>query len=121
MSLIYAYKSRGLTKDLDVRNALDEIIQPGVNDKLRVVIGREGALGTDLSTAKFVVVSDAPTANGSSLTIRGGNSSRHRLRLDAADLTFPPGVYSFFFDFFDNADAEEWKNIERHIFCIEDT
>ena len=121
MSLIFAYQSRGVTKDLTVLDALGNVITPGSNDKLRVIIGREGQLGIDLADAELVVTSDAATVNGSSLTIGGGNDGRHRLRLDASDLAFPPGVYTFFFDYLDVADQTEWKNIDRQVFNLEES
>lgn len=115
MSLIFAYKSRGLTKDLTILNGAGEAITPGDNDKLRITIGYEG------QTPKLTFTSDAATANGSSITKGGGVGGSHRMRLDAADLSFGAGTYTLIFDYFDNADAEEWKNISRQVFSLEDT
>jgi len=111
MSLIYAYNNRGLTRDVTIEDAAGATITPGVNDKLRAVIGREG------EAAKLTVTSDAATANGSSFTKGATNC----LRLDAADLAFDPGVYTLTIDYFDNADAGEWKNVDRQCFCLENT
>jgi len=84
-------------------------ITPGVNDEIRVMIGREG------ETPKLTVASNAPTAAGSSFSKGVAN----RLRLDASDLDFEPGVYTAMFDYYDHADASEWKNIERQVFYLE--
>ena len=121
MSLIFAYKSRGLTKDLTILDGAGVAITPGSNDVLRIIIGREGELIADLSGAKLTFTSDAPSANGSSITKGGGTDGSHRMRLDASDLTFPAGTYSLIFDYFDAADSSEWKNISRQVFCLEDT
>ena len=32
-----------------------------------------------------------------------------------------PGTYTLFVDYFDNADAAEWKNVDRQVFVLEDT
>jgi hypothetical protein len=115
MSLIYAYKSRGLTKDLTILDGAGAAVEPGDNDELRISIGREGA------TPLLTFTSDAATANGSSITKSGGVDGSHRMRLDAADLNFAAGCYTLIFDYLDNADAEEWKNISRQVFVLEDT
>lgn len=111
MTLILGYKSRGCTKDLTILDADSESITPGMHDKVRVMIGREG------QTPELTITSDAATANGSSIT----KGDPCRLRIDASDLSFPAGAYSFIFDYFDNADAQEWKNISRQVFVLEDT
>ena len=120
MSLIHAYQNRGKTFDITV-DGPDGAITPGGNDVLRIVIGRAGRLGVALADAQLVVTSAAATANGSSITIGGGEDSSHRIRLDASDLTFDPGIYSMLVDYFDNADAEEWKNVDRQCFSLEAT
>ena len=122
MSLIYAYQNRGLTKDLAIRNAADAVITPSSDDVIRVVIGHEGRLGSALAGAKLVVASDAPTAEGSTFTKNGGSAAGYnRLRLDASDLAFGPGTYTLFLDYFDGADADEWKNVDRQVFVLEET
>lgn len=121
MSLIYAYKNRGVTKDLTILNGAGEAVTPGVNDVLRIIIGREGELEDDLSGAKLTFTSDAPTANGSSITKGTGVDGSHRMRLDASDLSFPAGVYVLIFDYFDNADSAEWKNVSRQVFSLEES
>ena len=117
MSLIQTYQDRGLTKNITILDANSDAITPGANDKVRVIIGREGHLGADLVDAQLVVTSDTPTANGSSIT----KGATNVLRLDASDLSFPPGVYTMFVDYFDNADAQEWKNVDRQVFHLETT
>jgi hypothetical protein len=92
-------------------------ITPGANDNIRVAIGRDSEIafsGDTVSGAEFVVVSGTPTANGSTLT----KGAVNRLRLDDADLDFSPGTYRFYFDYYDNADGQEWKNIDREVFVL---
>lgn len=121
MSLIYAHRRRTLTKDLTILDGAGVTVVPGDNDKLRITIGREGQLETDLSGAELTFTSDAATDNGSSITKSGGEDGSHRMRLDASDLTFPAGVYTLLFDYFDNADAGTYKNISRQVFVLEET
>lgn len=112
MTLIQAYKNRGLTQDLTILDSADATITPGANDKVRVIIGRTH------ESPLFSVTSDAATANGSTLT----KGATNRLRLDSADLeAIDPGVYSLFFDFFDNADGAEWKTIENEVFALQES
>jgi len=109
MTLILAYRNRGITRNLQVLDANGAVITPGVNDKVRVSIGREE------ETAKFTVTSGTPTANGSSLT----KGATNVLRIDASDLNFDAGIYSFIFDYYDHADAAEWKNVSREVFSLQ--
>ena len=120
MALIRANRGRGITKDLTITKADDTIIIPGSSDKLRVIIGREGRLGTNFDEAELVVTSDAATANGSTLTKDIDSAGKNRLRLDASDLNFSPGAYSFWFEMFDYEDAEEWKLVSKQVFYLEE-
>lgn len=122
MSLIHAYKNRGMTFDFTITG----VETVGANDKLRATIGREGRLGTETDNiyadAELCFTSDAATANGSSITPNGGTETgSHRLRLDAADLDFDPGVYTLLIDLLDVADASDWKNVSRQVFSLEST
>jgi len=121
MSLILAYQNRGLTKDITITDGAGETVAVGASDTLRVIIGHPQKLGSALVDAKLVVTSAAPTANGSSFTRAGGTGGSHRLRLDASDLVFEPGTYTMFVDLLDNADAAEWKNVDRQVFRLEGT
>ena len=111
MSLIYAYKGMGLSRYITIQDDDDATITPAVDDVLRISIGREG------ETAKLVVSSATPTINGSSIT----KGVTNRLRLDGADLSFDPGVYTLFVDLMDSADANEWKIVDRQVFVLEET
>lgn len=116
MAHIHAYKDRGIVHDIILKDAIDNAIDLAAGDKLRAIIKRLG------QTALLTVTSDAPTANGSSFTIDGGDdANEHRLRLDASDLTFSPGVYTLLIDYYDDDDADEWKSAERFVFSLEDT
>jgi len=109
MGLILCYKNRGISKDITIQDVNGIAITPGVHDKLRITIGREG------QTAELTFTSDSPTADGSSIT----KGATNRLRLDAADLDFDPGVYCLTIDYYDNADAQEWKIVEKQTFVLE--
>lgn len=102
-------QNRGGTRNVVIRDAAGAVITPGVNDLVRVRIGREG------ETEVFTVTSGTPTAAGSSVTAGAMNV----LRIDATDLAFSPGVYTMYVDYFDNADAAEWKEVDRQDFCLE--
>ena len=109
MTLILAYQERNKTVDVYIKDANDETITPGAGDLVRIIIGREG------ETPKLSVTSGTDTANGSSVTKGAAN----RVRLDAQDLTFAPGTYTLFVDYFDSADASEWKSVDRQCFQLE--
>ncbi len=120
MSLIQAYRNRGKTVSLTITDPSGTLV-PAAADKLRVVIGREGKIGgVNFADAQFFVDSDAATANGSTIT-PNTSTGVNTLRLDASDLRFAAGLYTLFFDFFDNSDGSEWKNVDRQVFNLEDT
>jgi hypothetical protein len=111
MSLFYAYKSRGISKDITILDADGSTVTPGDSDKVRAIIGRAD------ETAKLTITSGEDTSNGSSFT----KGSTNRLRIDASDLDFAAGVYTLMIDFYDAADSNEWKTVSRQVFCLEDT
>lgn len=112
MSLIYAHKNRGITHDIVIKDGNDNAITPGSNDKVRVMIGREG------EASQLTITTDAGTANGSSLT----KGATNRLRLDASDLqAIPAGTYTLYVDYFDYGDSSEWKTVDRQVFHLEGT
>jgi hypothetical protein len=109
MTLVLAVVGTGITRTFTIQDADGNDITPGANDLVRVTIGRQG------ETAKLLITSGTPTANGSSLTA-GATTT---LRLDASDLNFDPGTYSMLTEYFDNADAAEWKPVSRQTFFLE--
>lgn len=113
------FKNLGGTRDITIKNAAGGTIVPASSDKIRAIIGREGRLGTNFANAQFLVTSDASTAAGSSFTKNSPSSGKNRLRIDAGDLDFAAGVYTLFIDYYDNADAQEWKNVDRQVFVLE--
>ena len=125
MSIFYAYQNRGITKDITVLDADGVAVPMSTGDLLRVIIGREGQLGSedeDYPDAELVVSSEEETAGGSSITIDGGADGSHRLRLDSTDLGFAAGVYTMLVEFYDHADSGgEWKNVSRQVFVLEET
>jgi hypothetical protein len=114
MALVLAYRERNLTRDITIQDAAGETIVPGANDQVRVMIGRQG------DDPQLTVASNAPTANGSTLT-KATATTANRLRLDAQDLVFSQGTYTMFIDYFDVADASEWKHVDRQIFVLEES
>jgi len=108
VTLIVAYASRGLSRDITIQDADEEAITPTDSDVIRAIIGRQG------ETAMLTVTSVGSTANGSSFT----KGATNRLRLDAADLTFDPGTYTLWIDMMDAADASEWKRVEDEVFVL---
>ncbi len=122
MTLLYAYKNRTFTTDL-VINDPTGIRVPEDGDRIRVIIGHESRLNDsgDLSDAELVVVDNAATDNGSTFVKGTSPLGQNRLRLDNLDLTFPAGVYSLIFDFRDLSDGNDWKNVSRQIFCLEES
>lgn len=109
MSLIYAYKGRGIQRDITIYDVDNNIIVPDADDLVRIVIGRDG------ETAKLTVTSGTTTAAGSYI-IPG---ALNRLRLDASDLNFDVGVYSMSIEYYDYSDATEWKTVGKEIFALE--
>lgn len=126
MALIAAQQRRGSVNDITINNAAGDPITPGTNDQIRAIIGRLAELGgtaTDPTGFKLLVASNAPTDNGSIFTkgSAGPPVVPNRLRLDAQDLTFEAGVYTLLIEFFDNADAQEWKQVDRQVFDLAET
>jgi hypothetical protein len=119
---IHAYQNRGFTKDVTLVNAAGAAVTLGSGDVIRAVIGRANEIDPDtLVGAKLVVTSASATANGSTFTKNSPSAEKNRLRIDASDLTFAPGIYTLTIDFYDSNDGNEWKNIERHVFTLEPT
>jgi len=110
MSLVYAYRGKGISHDIVIVDRNGNTITPGGSDLVRATIGHQG------QTAKLTVTSGTPTANGSSFT----KGSTNRLRLDASDLSFPAGTYNLDVELFDHSDAAEWKLVSRQVFCLEE-
>lgn len=114
MALFYAYKSRGLTRDIRITGGPDGYITPQSGDVLRAIIQQNGVTFLTITSA-------SATANGSVFTISGGagGGSNNRLRIDAQDLTFAAGIYTLVVDYFDHQDADEWKHVDSQIFVLE--
>lgn len=114
MTLVYAYQSRALTKDITILDANSGVITPGNSDNIRASIGHEG------ETPVFTVTSGTNTANGSSFT-KNYTAGVNRLRIVEADLAFSPGTYTLFIDFQDGTDNGIYKVIDRQVFVLEAT
>ena len=112
MTLILAYKSRGITREITILDAAGATITPGANDVIKAIVLRLG------ETPKLTVTSAAPTSNGSSFT-KGATCT---LRLDNADLsTIDPGTYTLEIQLVDNADAQEPKVVQRQVLVLENS
>lgn len=115
MTLLLTEQGRGKTVDIVIQDTNGTTIVPGSADIIRAIIGRRG------EAAQLTVVSGSPTAAGSSFNKNTPSSGTNRLRLDATDLSFGPGTYTLFIDLFDNSDAQEWKNVDRQVFHLDDS
>ena len=88
---------------------------------MRARISHRGASADILSLTS----GDAATPNGSffkkNTNAEGSaEAGTHTLRLDAADLAaMNPDTYTINIEYFDNADASEWKNVDRQVFVLE--
>lgn len=111
MTLVLGQNQRNITRNVVIVDAASNVITPGANDLVRVRIFREGR------TDRLSVTSGTPTANGSRITTGATN----QVRLDAQDLNIPVGVYTFLVEYFDRADAQEWKEVDRETLVIEPT
>lgn len=112
MTLILAYKSRGITREITILDAAGDTITPGANDTIKAIVLRLG------ETPKLTVTSASATANGSSFT-KGATCT---LRLDNADLaTIDPGTYTLEIQLVDNADLQEPKVVQRQVFVLENS
>jgi len=104
-----------LTRDITIQDTNGDTITPGNNDNVRAIIGRLG------ETSKLTITGGTDTANGSSFT-KNNTAGVNRLRLDASDLALiEPGVYTLFVDYYNHADGQEWKNVDRQCFALEET
>lgn len=115
MSIIQANRLRGVSKSIVILDGNGDALVSGANDVIRVRIGREGTIDT---APILTVSSDGATAAGSSFTKNSPSDGTNLLRLDATDLDFSPGTYTLAVDYFDNADASEWKNVSRQVFVL---
>ena len=115
MTLLLCERNRGKTADIVIQDTNGNTIVPEAADTLRIIIGRRG------EAAQLTVTEGSPTANGSSFTKNTPSSGTNRLRLDADDLTFNPGMYTLFIDLLDNSDGAEWKNVDRQCFHLDDS
>ena len=112
MTLLLAYQNRNFTRDIQLFAADGvTVITPTASDLVKATIFREG------STAVFTVTSGTDSANGSTFT----KGATCRLRIDAEDMTMPYGVYTLAIDYYDNADSQDWKTVERQCFVVEET
>ena len=118
MSLIAAYKNRGITKNIVMQTGLGHTITAGDSDKIRFVIGREGSLD---AAPLFSVSSDVDSAAGSYFRKNAPSSGINQLRLDATDLeSIPSGVYTASVELYDSQDGDEWKEVSRQVISIYD-
>jgi len=109
MSLIVLEQGLGKTINIVIVDADGAIITPGASDLVRIRIGRTG------QDDVFTLTSGSPTAAGSQITPGGTNV----VRFDAEDLAnIDPGVYTMWVEYYDAADALEWKLVEAQVVHI---
>jgi len=111
MALVIAQQNRGRTFDVTIQDADGNTIVPQANDQVRIRIGLVG------ETDKLSIASDAPSDYGSTVT----KGEKTRVRLDASDLLFDPGTYTLFIEYYDYDDVQEWKQVDRGVFLLEET
>lgn len=121
MPLMYAHKNRTCHWDIVIQDSDGNTLTPKAADTIRATIGRTSKISTDQSTADFTVSSALATANGSTFTKNSPGDGTNRLRLDAADMTFPEGTYDMLIELRDSADGNDWKTVDRYVFVLEDT
>ena len=105
MTLIVLEQNRGKTLNVVLADADGTTITPGGSDFVRVRIGRAGQADV------LSLTSGTPSAAGSTITTGATNV----VRLDATDLNFALGTYTLFVEYFDAADALEWKLVDEQV------
>lgn len=105
-----AYRRRTGVFDITITEADGSLVELVAGDKIRVKIGRSGAVPLlDLS-------SDAPSANGSTLTA----ANPTRLYLTGDDATAYPGVYDAEVSVVDASDGKI-KHADTGVFVLHET
>lgn len=108
MTLIRARQNVSIVRDITIKDADGDTITPNAPDHIRATIKRVGGV------TRLTVADNASTANGSTFT----KGSANRLSIAASDLNFPPGLYSLFIDFYDNA-GSTWRPVDQEPFLLE--
>jgi hypothetical protein len=108
MTMTECFRGRGITRTVAITNSAGDTITPGVNDRVRALLGRQG------ETAFLTVVDNDPSDNGSTIT----KGAENELRLDDLDMDQVPGIYELVFEYFDNANAQEWEMIDSQVFSL---
>lgn len=104
------FRRRTGTYDLTIANAAGAEVVIAAGDAIRLKIGRAG------SVPLLDLTSDAPSANGSTLT--AANPSR--LYLTQTDATLAPGVYDLELTVVDASDARI-KHADSGVFALHET
>jgi len=116
MSLILGHVKRKLIRDIVLQDADGSTVVPGVNDVVRVKVGRIG------QTPLLDLDSAAPSANGSTISKDTPSAGYNRVEIVQKDMeTLSVGIYSFEVALVDNADAQAIKHVEHQILCVQGT
>ena len=113
MSLILGHKKRKLIRDVTIKDSAGATVIPGVNDVVRVKIGRVRQVPIlDLDSA-------AASVNGSTVTKNFLAAGVNRVEIEQADTDLlSPGVYTFEVSMVDNADAQAIKHVDAQILVM---
>jgi hypothetical protein len=116
MSLILGHKKRKLIRDIVIKDADGETVAPGVNDVVRVKVGRIR------QTPILDLDSAAASSNGSTILKNTPSAGSNRVSIVQADMDLlSPGVYSFEVSLADNADSQAIKHVDNQILVVQGT
>lgn len=116
MSLILGHKKRKLIRDIVIKDADGETVAPGVNDVVRVKVGRIR------QTPILDLDSAAASSNGSTISKNTPSAGSNRVSIVQADMDLlSPGVYSFEVSLADNADSQAIKHVDNQILVVQGT
>ena len=114
MSVILGQKNRKLTRDITIQDADGATVAPGVNDVVRIKIGRRRDPPIlDLDSA-------AASANGSTVSKNTPSTGVNRVEIRQEDMNLLlPGIYTFEVSIVDNADAQAIKHVDFQIMIVQ--
>lgn len=116
MSLILGFQGRKLIRDITIKDSASATVVPGVNDVVRIKIGRTG------QTPLLDLDSAAASAGGSTVLKNTPSSGVNRVQISQTDMdALAPGVYSFEVSLVDNADAQAIKTVDHRVLVVRST
>lgn len=116
MSLILGFQGRKLIRDITIKDSASATVVPGVNDVVRIKIGRTG------QTPLLDLDSAAASAGGSTVLKNTPSSGVNRVQISQTDMdALAPGVYSFEVSLVDNADSQAIKTVDHQVLVVRST